>query len=71
VADKPLPEEIDELIWSQLAEQPLTERLWESGDQPIDVDLNELVASIRAFNRGVRAAFVRLAEEVGELKAQQ
>jgi hypothetical protein len=70
VAEDPLPDEIDELLWSELAEQRLTERLWESGDQPIDIDQEELVRATRAFNRGVRAALLRLAEEVEELKAQ-
>jgi hypothetical protein len=55
---------------SKLADQPLTERLWISGDNPIEIEQAELVAAIRAFNQGVRAALLRLAEELEELKAR-
>jgi hypothetical protein len=68
VDEQSLPVEIDELLWSKLAHAPLTERLWESGDKPIEIDQAELVAAIRAFNQGVRAALLRLAEEVEQLK---
>ena len=70
MADPSLRDEIDELLWSELAEQPLTGRLWQSGDAPIEIDQAELVAAIRAFNRGVRAAVLRLAEEIEELKTR-
>ncbi|MEO8289585.1 MAG: hypothetical protein ABI649_01150 [Gaiellaceae bacterium] len=70
MADTPLPDEIDELIWSELAEQPLTERLWEAGDAPIDMDAKDLLTLTRAANRGFRAAILRLADEVEQLKAR-
>jgi len=68
VDEQSLPVEIDELLWSKLAYAPLMERLWESGDNPIEIDQAELVGAIRAFNQGVRAALLRLAEEVEQLK---
>lgn len=69
MAEKALRDEVDELLWSKLADEPLTGRLWESGSAPIEIDQEELVAAIRAFNQGVRAALLRLADEVEQLKA--
>lgn len=71
MTDKPLSDEVDELLWSRLAEHPLTERLWQSGDTPIEIDPTELLTLTRAFNQGVRDALLRLAEEVEQLQVRQ
>jgi hypothetical protein len=71
MADQPLPEEIDELIFSFLARHPRAEELWASGDTPIDIDVKELQVLVRAVNQGLRAALLRLADEVEQLKAER
>jgi hypothetical protein len=69
VPQQSLRDEIDDLIWSELSEHPVTEQLWESGDRPLEIDQKDLVGLVRATNRGFRQALLRLAEEVEKLEA--
>ena len=71
MADKSLPEQVDVLIWSLLAELPIIERLWEAGDKPVELEPEELYMLLRLVSRGFRDAILLLAEEVEQLKACQ
>jgi hypothetical protein len=64
-------DEIGELISSELSEHPLMESIWEAGDRPIEIDPGDFLVLTRAVNQSMRAAILRLAEEVEELKARQ
>jgi hypothetical protein len=58
-----LLDEVDALIFSWLSQHPLME-----GDNPIDLDADEVLGLTRAVNRGLREAILRLAKEVEALK---
>jgi hypothetical protein len=66
-----LPAEVDEILLSRLSQLPLTDRMWEVGqDAPMDVGPEELLTFTRAAIGGLRAAVLRLAEEIEALKTE-
>jgi hypothetical protein len=69
--DRQLSAEVDELMFSRLSELPVTDRLWEAGEGgAIELDSRDLLALACAANQGLRAAILRLAEEVEALKRE-
>jgi hypothetical protein len=43
---------------------PLAQRIYEAGDQVVEMNVQELLAFNRAYAKGLRAAILRLAEEL-------
>jgi hypothetical protein len=62
-----LAAEVDALMLSPVTALPLADRVWE-GDIPTAVDPDELFALTLAVLGGMRAAVLRLAEEIEALK---
>jgi hypothetical protein len=65
-----LSAEVDAIMLSRVSELPLADRMWE-GTTPTNVDPNELLALTRAALGGMRAAVLRLAEEIEALKTER
>lgn len=59
-----LRDELDRIIKYETSADPLAQRVYEAGNQLVEMNVKELLAFNRAYAKGLRAAILRLAEEL-------